>query len=119
MPTYRIEGKFYMEQTFVVFVDYLATAKIKTVKSLTAQLVPHHTGLFGKIRTVKISSGSPGGIFAKVCTRRNFPLYIIYCDLCTPSSSESSFAAEATFLRQLHSTLVVKAKKGLLSNGKS
>ena len=28
-----------------------------------------------KIRTVKISSGGPGGISAKVCTSENFPLY--------------------------------------------
>ena len=32
-------------------------------------------GFVAKIRTVKISSGASGGIFTKVCTRRNFPLY--------------------------------------------
>ena len=31
--------------------------------------------LVAKIRTVKISSGTSGGIFAKVCTSENFPLY--------------------------------------------
>ena len=32
-------------------------------------------GFVAKIRTAKISSGASGDIFAKVCTRRNFPLY--------------------------------------------
>ena len=31
--------------------------------------------LIAKVRTAKISSGASGGIFAKVCTSENFPLY--------------------------------------------
>ena len=31
--------------------------------------------LVAKVRTVKISSGAAGSIFAKVCTSENFPLY--------------------------------------------
>ena len=31
--------------------------------------------LVAKVRTAKISSGASGGIFAKVCTCENFPLY--------------------------------------------
>ena len=31
--------------------------------------------LVAKIRTLKISSEASGGIFAKVCTSENFPLY--------------------------------------------
>ena len=47
------------------FADYPATAKIKTAMQ----------GFVAKIRTAKISSGASGSISAKVCTRRNFPLY--------------------------------------------
>ena len=35
--------------------------------------------LVTKITTLKISSGTSGGIFAKVCTSENFPLYGTYC----------------------------------------
>ena len=31
--------------------------------------------LIAKVRTAKNSSGASGGIFAKVCTSENFPLY--------------------------------------------
>ena len=34
--------------------------------------------LITKVRTVKISSGTSGGIFTKVCTSENFPLYSRY-----------------------------------------
>ena len=37
-----------MVQTFAVFTDYPATAKIKTAKSLTAQSVAHYAGLCRK-----------------------------------------------------------------------
>ena len=67
---YRIEGNFYMVQTFA---DNLTTAKIKTVKSFNSTSTM--LGFVANIRTVKVSSGASGGIFAKVCTCRNFPLY--------------------------------------------
>ena len=37
-----------MVQTFAVFADYPAAAKIKTAKSLTVQLVAHYAGLCHK-----------------------------------------------------------------------
>ena len=66
-----------MVQTFAIFADDPTTAKIKTAKSFNS---PVGTTLYSnvtKIRTTKISSGATSGIFAKVCTRRNFPLYCI------------------------------------------
>ena len=36
--------------------------------------------LVAKIRTVKISSEASGGIFTKVCTSENFPLYGKLCE---------------------------------------
>ena len=53
---YHIGGNFYMVQTFAVFAELPKTAETF-------------------INTVKNSSGASGGIIAKVCTRRDFPLY--------------------------------------------
>ena len=67
-----------MVQTFAVFVDNPTTAKIKNVISFNSpSWYRTMQGFVAKIRTAKISSGAYGGIFAKVCTRRNFLLYII------------------------------------------
>ena len=76
---YHIAGNFHMVQTFVVFADGPAIAKIRTTKVL---MLVHVLPLYGaprracaKVKNVKVSSGALGGDFAKVCTRESFPLH--------------------------------------------
>ena len=71
-----------MVQTFAVFADGPTTAKIRTAKVLMLVRAPPlyeaPRWARAKVKTVKVSSGALGGVFAKICTRESFPLYGIY-----------------------------------------
>ena len=65
-----------MVQTFAVFVDGPLTAKIRTPESsVRADSLWAPRQAHAKVKTVKVSSGASGGVFAKVCTRESFQLF--------------------------------------------
>ena len=71
---YRIAGNFRMVQTFVVFVDGSAAAKIRNTKLWTVHVrIVRTRSDRAKIKTMKISKELIG-YSAKFCTSENFPL---------------------------------------------
>ena len=72
-------GIFSHGANFRGFCGWPTTAKIRTAKVLMLVRVLTLCGaprqVYAKVKTVKVSSGASGGVFAKVCTRESFPLY--------------------------------------------
>ena len=95
--TYRIEGNFYMVQTFVVFADNPTTAKIKIAKSFNSLVSTALCRDFvAEIRTAKFSSGALGGIFAKFAPTE-ISRYTVLANHCC----SLTFAVMKTCLRRI------------------